>query len=309
MYQEQRLVFYYCVSPVHMGAGTATGAIDNPIQREVHTGHPLLAGSGIKGAVRHHCTSLWGDSAKNDITAIFGPDASASDHAGAVAFTDAQLVAFPVRSLKETFVYVTCPSALACLKRLAWKGKDAWAVPSVTQGSFLGDNADKLTVNGKLILEAFEFCRAGTDVSTISSWIADCALPTGNEHKFFRDKLRDHMIVLNDTDFSYFVQNSTVVEAHVRIDNVTGTAEKGGLFYTENLPPESLLVGQILATIERRKSKDSKSEPLMEAKAILDILMEGGGGTAGIDGKLVQMGGDATTGRGLLMLHMAGGGN
>lgn len=37
MFQAQQLVFYNCLSPVHMGAGTAVGAIDNPIQREVHT--------------------------------------------------------------------------------------------------------------------------------------------------------------------------------------------------------------------------------------------------------------------------------
>ena len=35
-----------------MGAGQAVGAINNPIQREVHTSHPLIAGSGLKGAVR-----------------------------------------------------------------------------------------------------------------------------------------------------------------------------------------------------------------------------------------------------------------
>jgi CRISPR/Cas system CMR subunit Cmr4 (Cas7 group RAMP superfamily) len=36
-----------------MGAGSAVGVIDNPIQRERHTGHPCFAGSGIKGAMRH----------------------------------------------------------------------------------------------------------------------------------------------------------------------------------------------------------------------------------------------------------------
>jgi CRISPR-associated protein Cmr4 len=40
MFEAQQLVFYSCVSPVHMGAGQAIGVIDNPIQREVHTGHP-----------------------------------------------------------------------------------------------------------------------------------------------------------------------------------------------------------------------------------------------------------------------------
>jgi CRISPR-associated protein Cmr4 len=194
------------------------------------------------------------------------------------------------------------------LKRSAGDGECNWTVPAVEQGKFLGDKANTLTVDGKLILEAFEFDRASTDISSVSAWIAEHALPSGDEHKFFRDKLRDHLVVLNDTDFSHFVQNSTVVEPHVRINNETGTAESGGLFYTENLPPESLLVGQVLATIERRKSKDSRNEPLKDAAKILEGLLAGGGKGTGIDGKLIQMGGDATTGRGLLMLHAVQGG-
>lgn len=38
MFQKQLTVFLYAVSPVHMGAGQAIGVIDNPIQRERHTG-------------------------------------------------------------------------------------------------------------------------------------------------------------------------------------------------------------------------------------------------------------------------------
>ena len=61
MFQASRALFLYCTSPVHMGAGAAIGTIDNPVQRERHTGHPALAGSGLKGALRHHLQSDgWG---------------------------------------------------------------------------------------------------------------------------------------------------------------------------------------------------------------------------------------------------------
>ena len=43
MFQQKAAVFLYAVSPVHMGAGQAIGVIDNPIQRERHTGHPCFA--------------------------------------------------------------------------------------------------------------------------------------------------------------------------------------------------------------------------------------------------------------------------
>lgn len=42
MFEKTAAVFLYAVSPVHMGAGQAVDIIDNPIQRERHTDHPLL---------------------------------------------------------------------------------------------------------------------------------------------------------------------------------------------------------------------------------------------------------------------------
>ncbi len=99
MFAKHAALFLYAVSPVHMGAGTAVGVIDNPIQRERHTNHPCFAGSGIKGAVRHGFTAIGGD--EKLIDRLFGPDAGSGDlHAGAISFGDAQLVALPVRSLK-----------------------------------------------------------------------------------------------------------------------------------------------------------------------------------------------------------------
>ena len=304
MFQAQQLVFYSCVSPVHMGAGQAVGAIDNPIQREVHTGHPLIAGSGLKGAVRHHFARTWTD--KHLITRIFGPERDASEHAGAIAFTDAALVAFPVRSLRNTFVYATCPTALGRLKRLAGE-QAAWTVPQVAIGSVksASSGADSAMVNGRLILEAFDFAAAeDANVKAIASWLATHALPPGDDHAFFRDKLKTDLVVLSDTEFDHFVRHATVVEPHVKIDGDTGTAAKGALFYTENLPPESLLAGLVLASVERRKGKDS--EGLMDASSVLAAVLHGGEGLRGLADRLLQVGGDATTGRGLIVVHPAG---
>lgn len=106
MFEKQAAVFLYAVSPVHLGAGQAVGLIDNPIQRERHTGHPCFAGSGIKGAVRHGFEALGGD--KDLIDRLFGPDSGSGElHAGAISFGDAQLIALPVRSLKGGYVHAT----------------------------------------------------------------------------------------------------------------------------------------------------------------------------------------------------------
>lgn len=304
MFQAQQLVFYSCVSPVHMGAGQAVGAIDNPIQREVHTGHPLIAGSGLKGAARHHFARTWPD--KKLITRIFGPERDASDHAGAIAFTDAVLVAFPVRSLRNTFVYATCPIALGRLKRLAG-AQAGWKVEPVSAGSAKTATigAQSAVVDGRLILEAFDFAaNEDANVKAIGQWLATYALPAGDDHAFFRAKLSADLVVLSDSEFGHFVRHATVVEPHVKIDDDTGTAAKGALFYTENLPPESLLAGLILSSVERRRGKDS--DGLMDAALVLDTVMRHVELRQGLADRMLQVGGDATTGRGLIVVHPAG---
>jgi CRISPR-associated protein Cmr4 len=308
MFQAQQLVFYTCVSPLHMGAGSAVGAIDNPIQREVHTDHPLIAGSGLKGAVRHHFTRRWeatkGSESERLITRLFGPEKEASLHAGAIAFTDAALVAFPVRSLRNAFVYATCPTALARLKRLASEAAKGWSVPSVKEGEALLASGGAL-VDGRLVLEAFDFAgKQDAKVKDIADWLAKNALPQTSEHEFFRTKLVADLAVLSDTEFGHFARHATVVEPHVAIDNDTGTADGGKLFYTENLPPESLLAGLVLASVERRKN-GAHGEGALSAEQVLAAVLRDEGERKGLADCLLQVGGDATTGRGLVVVHPA----
>lgn len=301
MYQRQIAAFLYAVSPVHLGAGSATGLIDNPIQRERHTNHPSFAGSGIKGAVRHSFEQLTGDGAL--INALFGPPSGDSDlYAGSVSFGDAQLVVLPVRSLKGGYVYATCPQALARAQRmLALVGLAAgWRLPAVADGHcVLGNEA--LRSRGKLHLEAFEYepqdaTEDTAALSLIGSWLAQRALPDGEAHAWFRDKLQSDLVLLSDTDFGYFAENAMLVEPHVRINEQTGTADSGGLFYTENLPPESLLMAPMMTSQTRggRQAAMDAEEVMLKVRNALD-------------GRLLQIGGDATTGRGLLLARIAEG--
>jgi len=132
----------------------------------------------------------------------------------------------------------------------------------------------------------------------ISTDLAAKALPDNAAYAFFRDKLKTDLAVLSDTDFAYFAQNAMLVEPHVRIDETTGTAKEGGLFYTENLPPESLLIAPMLASQTRTgKGKDSESPAKVVMAQIKTV----------IDGKLLQIGGDATTGRGLVVAKVVEG--
>ena len=304
MFQNKAVVFLYAVSPVHMGAGSATGIIDSPIQRERHTNHPCFAGSGIKGAVRHGFEALGGDPAL--INDLFGPESGARDlHAGAVSFGDGQLVAFPVRCLKSGYVYATCPQALARTQRLlglVGEG-ERWRIPPVREGRCIVRNNQLLSPRRKLHLEAFEYAAADDDgiatgVDAIAKDLADRAFPHDGAYGFFRDKLQTDLVVLSDTDFAYFAEHATLVEPHVRINDETGTADDGGLFYTENLPPESLLIAPLFASQTR---VGRKGEAEMKARDVMPKIANV------INGKTLQIGGDATTGRGLVVARVLGG--
>ncbi|TSE30397.1 type III-B CRISPR module RAMP protein Cmr4 [Tepidimonas charontis] len=302
MFEKTRLLFLYAVSPVHMGAGQAIGVIDNPIQRERHTDHPMIAGSGLKGALRHHLEGKWN---KAEVARLFGPESNASDYAGCVSFGDAQLVAFPVRSLKRGFVWAVSPVTLARLKRLAVLAgcQIDWSVPQPDAEQALVADAGVLN-QSRLVLEAFDFAAKESEaLKTIAKWLADNALPTGPAHQHFRSKLGNDFVLLPEEAFSHFVRNATVVEPHVRIDDETGTADEGGLFYTENLPSESLLVSTVLASAERSPKDKRNGEP-MSADEVMRILVAGNG-KPGLDGALIQVGGDATTGRGQVVLRFA----
>ena len=296
MFEKKAAVFLYAISPVHMGAGQAIGTIDNPIQRERHTNHPSFAGSGIKGAVRHGWKALGGD--ESLINRLLGPDSNSGElHAGAVSFGDAQTLCLPIRALRGGFVYATCPQALARAGRLlnTVGAKADWPSLNVAEGHCLIANPALLAgaKKDKLHLEAFEYtANMSEPLATLASNLAQRALPEGEAYTFFREKLRTDLIVLSDTDFAYFAENAMLVEAHVRIDPDTGAAADGGLFYSENLPPEALLIAPLMASQTRSGKDDFEAEDVMfKLKAV-------------VDGKLLQIGGDATTGRGLVVARV-----
>lgn len=297
MFEKTAAVFLYAISPVHMGAGQAIDVIDNPIQRERHTTHPCFAGSGIKGAVRHSYKALGGDDA--DIARLLGPEPGSSElHAGAVSFGDAQTVALPVRSLKEGYVYATCPQALARARRLLTLvgSQVEWPALTAKDGKCLIGNPSLLS-GDRLHLEAFEYqARASEELAQISSDLARRALPEDPACQFFSSKLASDLVLLSDTDFAYFARHAMLVEPHVRIDPETGTAKAGGLFYTENLPPESLLIASLMASQTRTGKKENHLDAAEAFTIIKPIL----------DGKLLQIGGDASTGRGLVLARVEG---
>ncbi len=145
--QTAALLFIHAQTALHPGSGTALGTVDLPIQRERHTQWPIIPGSTLKGILRDAIREKvmagyepeYEEKQENDQTrrilkrsrrqvaneedpmlvAVFGPGKVEQDssHAGALSLTDARILAFPVRSLKGVFAWVTCSAVLERLHR------------------------------------------------------------------------------------------------------------------------------------------------------------------------------------------------
>lgn len=324
MFKASTALFLYAETSVHAGSGESLGAIDLAIQRERYTGFPCVAAQGIKGPVRDWFERKYNvpekpkpdelNADQNRVLAAFGPGTSnASDHAGAVAFTDARILLFPVRSMKGVFAWITCPFVLGRLRRdLALadgaSGLDTWAVPQPDVSQALGADAEHAckTTGGKVLLEEEVFTydddkpksgETNSNVQTVADWLKDCAFPAANEYSFWQERIASHLLILRDDDFRHFVKTSTEVQARVALGTgkSTDTAKGGNLFYQENLPPETLLYSVVLAADSMKPRVDD------DAKALLDFIRDGvkdSNGKPGLDGHRLQIGGDETTGKG-----------
>jgi CRISPR-associated protein Cmr4 len=320
MYERSMLMFLYASAPVHFGAGVSLGAVDLPIQRERHTGYPMAQGSGLKGALRHQLeTSVRSrDSDVGDkVRWVFGPDgrsrdgtgeiAAPSDHAGAVAFGDGRLLLFPVRSLAGTFAYCTSVVAIARLRRdLELTGAGVtWGTPATApDGKALVPPGTALRVDGKVVVEDFDLDAVeDASVAALGAWLGDHSLPATEGFDYFRERIKTHLAVLPDELFAHVTRLATVVEPHVKIDDETGTSAGTAFFYAEHLPPDSLLWS--LVGVGRARGRGE------HAKALEQLGLSDAAGVemylrSVLDGRAVQVGAEATTGRGLVHVRFTG---
>jgi len=99
MYRKSNLLFLMNQTPMHAGSGDSLGIIDMPIQRERHTSFPKIEASSLKGSIREHFERAKGEKDKG-LLAAFGTEGEngKGSRAGALGFTDARLLLFPVKS-------------------------------------------------------------------------------------------------------------------------------------------------------------------------------------------------------------------
>jgi CRISPR-associated protein Cmr4 len=295
MFDRAAILFLYTETPLHAGSGTSLGIVDLPIQRERTTGYPMIQASGLKGCLRDIAS---GDPQKVEI--VFGPDTQrTSDHAGALSVGDARILLFPVRSLMGVFAWITSQNVLARFKRealMAGLSVDWDPIGPTDDGTAFVADGNILIANGKVVLEEFAFtARTDSGVKAIAQWLKDKALPAGGEYAYWRDTLEKRLVILPENAFRDFVQLSTEVIARVRIDDTKKTVEPGALWTEEHLPSETLLYATLFASKPRAQNPPSG---LQDARAILNFVK------SIIDGKRLQLGGNATVGRGIVKMRV-----
>ena len=296
MFTDSTLLFLHAETSVHLGSGQSGGAVDLAVQRERHTDFPVGAASSLKGAVRSWFRAH-DDSGRDDQRyAAFGPDtAHASDHAGAVAFTDARLLLFPVRAMKGVFAWTTCPTILNRLRRdLDAAGRDvSWTVPEPGDDQALATEHNVNESGNEILLEENYFSYRSSDaVQEIAAWLRESALPATEAYAYWRESADQRLLVLHDDAFRDFVRHTTEVQARIKLNEDGTTGEGGNLFYQENLPCDTLFYALVLAQDDLSGRLDGSGS----ASDLLDYVRR-------LHGRRLQIGGDASVGRGRTYVH------
>ncbi len=241
---NHKLLYLFTRTPLHVGAGTSVGAIDLPIQRERHTRHPIIPGSSIKGVLRYTAQSIDKLPAAK-ISDMFGPELVGENkeseaRAGDLIFGEARPLAFPVRSAKGAFAYITCPLILQRFARDA-RQQNLPEIAAPDDQTCLSGAKVTLTAKkpNRVVLEEFAFESKGEFPAAwenaLKNLIAD---PVWKEAP-------GRFVLLSDGDFSHFVATATEISHHVKIDRKTGAASKGALFDLESVPAETLFLGSV----------------------------------------------------------------
>ncbi len=294
MKQERGVLFLYAQSFLHPGAGARTEVIDLPVQREAHTGYPLIPASSLKGSLRDLAERKVTD--KNTIADLFGVVSDKEAFAGALTVGDGKILAFPVRSLTRTFFWISSPLLASRVKRdLEASGlKPDWGtIPEVEHNQVLVPTGCNL--KGNLYLEEMNFAaEPNNEVSAMAKFIASHLDPVLVGEAYVH-KLQSDFAMVSDGDFSYFVRFATHVNARIKLTSAKttdtyvtadGVTEKGNLWYEEVLPPETIFYAQVGADSPRGNSLKSNQEVLHELT-----------GTVLAD-RFLQLGGNETLGQG-----------
>lgn len=275
------LLTLYAATSLHPGAGSTTGAIDLPVQREVHTSFPTIAASGLKGALRQEASQRGIGNGRLD--AVFGPDTGVDNkHAGALLIGEGKLLALPIRSLQSVFYWVTCPLILGRLARdLAQIDPSLpTAVPSVDGNQAFVPQGN---TTPDVVFEELDF--TAQQNAELSAFLEQTISPLLSDGvgAYYKQKLRRDFAVISDENFQHLSQTGTQVSARIQLDDKKTSQN---LWYEETLPSETIFWSFLLARASRAQEAREPGEILGTLREVVEA------------DRPVQLGGNETQGQG-----------
>lgn len=298
------------VDPIHVGTGgSRLGRVDNSIVRDPVTRIPKIPGSSLAGVHRAYAAmALEDERGESKRSKPFYPNCAGqgqtkgqehcgdracpicstfghADFAGLVAFSDAQVLLFPV-STREGPVWVTSPGALRFI------GVQADASENVVHRTT--DNPLNL---GWLLLPPKQWpdIRIGEpDAPKVEATSNE----GGGDHSTGLEKLqdnltrysvpqeiRDSLALVSDKLFGHVVNSNLEVRTSVAINPATGAAKDGALFTYEALPRATVLVWDVTCRHPRHFGRAENGNPhntIKKAHPLLEALGIGGMGSRGM---------------------------
>lgn len=317
-----RLSILLTRSQLHLGTGEAIGAIDRPVSRQVVTRHPNLPSSALKRALKdamaagvQHAgtTALTADehramfgAAMHAVAATSAPDSAAPSPDGAggmLAPQEGQLLLLPVACLAGGGAWVTSPAVWQRLRRsAALAGVQAPPLPMApaTSSACCGAGSPLRThVPGTdptacwvVLGSAALACQAQPDGEHTAwhawtRWVAETAF--GNASDDWGSMVMQRLVIVSDTVLDGLLLQGLVDRAR----NSVGTTVN--LWREEAVPEDTvfhLLVGATPLAAHHR----SFASPA----AALERL----NGWLGAGGAMLQLGGNASLGQGMVQWRL-----
>jgi CRISPR-associated protein Cmr4 len=308
MEMTEFLLYLYAESPVHTGAADSLDILDLPVQREATTGYPVIWGQSLKGALRQAARDH-PDWDRSLVERVFGSEIgergeNGGTKPGQLAVGDAQLVAMPVPTLHSTFAWLTSEIALGRLARkyATLKEHGIPAVPQIAADSGLAAS-EAWTQSGSRgeVLGPYVVSLGESPDPGMTAWaarLADDAVLTGDPEDRaragltpFADKLRRDLVLAGSDIVPPLLRECTEQAVRVQLSTKAKTVENGP-FYSEYLPAETILAAPLTV---RQPAGDNAAARHEGHKAALRELLHG---------KLLQVGGDETLGKGLVWCRL-----
>jgi CRISPR-associated protein Cmr4 len=354
MFKLTKPLFLHCQTPTHVGSGSDLGIIDSPIQREGHTQFPKFESSSLKGALRqrfeevyHNFTAHQSERVKIHLTFGYDDNSENKDievqkvikdkftgnkngtfeqqYAGALGFTDARLLFFPVKSMSGVFALVTCPYilekfaeelTLTSSNDTTWNSKvtelnklvkelDVNSLEAGTDEGFCYTNSSTLKISNQdaIVLEEYAFTIIENDFSKPE------ADKTSKLDKLITALTKivkidsSKIVILHNDDFVDFVTLHTEVITRNKIGE-NGVVVGGALFTEEFLPAESILYSLVMASpiFQTKESEFTSKDEVSEEENVMSFFTETISNSEKAKG-IFQIGGNSSLGKGIVKMY------